>query len=181
MSADPVCGWNFKPAETSLPWASGLQLSAREGLGEAGTWSPRPAQMGPHAHRQLLPLAVQGMATLRHRVLLGQQVLVRGQLLPALLQALLQAVGRVDPEDASQELEGEPGPWPRCLASLPPTVLTSPGPQPAAAPGARICAGCPPPVSSAGLRCCCWAGPARTPRPLLCCAPSRARSAAARW
>lgn len=68
-----------------------------------GPCSPHPAQGGAPPHRQLLPLAVQGAAALWHRVILGQLVLIHGQHLPALLQALLQAVGSIHPEDMGQE------------------------------------------------------------------------------
>lgn len=140
-----------------------------------------PEAQGPHTHRQLLPLAVQSAASLRHRVILHQLVLVRGQHLPALLQALLQAVGNADPEDRGQEWGCPPGPLTRPDLPAAQLPLTSPGPSPAAAPGAHICGWCPPPGSSAEVRCHCPAGPAGTPRTRPCCAPSRARSAAARW
>lgn len=65
-----------------------------------------PEAQGPQTYRQLLPLAIQGAATLRHRVILGQLVLIGGQHLSALLQALLQTVGNVDPEDMGQECGG---------------------------------------------------------------------------
>lgn len=87
-----------------LLWASGPQASHLARADGCQRLDRKvPAVQGPHTHRQLLPLAVQGTATLGHCVVLGQLVLICGQYLPALLQALLQAVGNSNPEDTGQE------------------------------------------------------------------------------
>lgn len=81
------------------PWGLGPLCICPEVLWWEHLERKAPEAQGPQTYRQLLPLAIQGIATLRHCVILGQLVLIGGQHLPALLQALLQSVGNIDPED----------------------------------------------------------------------------------